>query len=211
VSGAFSSGVSHKSFGTAIDAAEVAADVATQAELDTVQTAVAFDGQTGMTIPNQPFLDAIGEFALISGRAMFSRFVLPIDMTIASISFVVNTGASSDDNIDVGIYTGAGAKIVASGAVSGKLNAAGTSNVDIVDTALTANTVYYAALASGTHGGSAAGIIFATPAYQRVIDFYGAALPTALTGQMTGSQHPLPAAITYQAHDRGPMFGLIKA
>lgn len=96
---------------------------------------------------------SVAATALTAQRSYFMRFVPSRNMTIARATFVVTTVSGGNDTIDVGIYTGSGTtmtRVAASGATSGTLNAGtGVKSINLA-ASLTAETVYYAALAVGT-------------------------------------------------------------
>jgi len=116
-------------------------------------------------------------------------------MTVTSLTFNVTTAASVNDACDVGIYDAVGARLVSSGSTLGKLNAATNPSVTVAATQLRAGVVYYAALACGAIGGTAAQS--AGPSYYGYLanQLFGATLGTMELAEMAAA-FPLPATFT---------------
>ena len=93
---------------------------------------------------------------LTAGRSYYQRFVAARNTNTATISYVIQTAAGSNDNVDVGIYSATTlAKVASSGATASKLNGTATRTSVTLVAALTAGTAYYAAISYGTAGSSA--------------------------------------------------------
>jgi hypothetical protein len=117
----------------------------------------ATNGQAGVYAPSvaggSPIITPIANFLY------FGRFVAPKAMTAKSIRFGLMTSASINDSCAVALYDSTGTQIATSGTIAGKLNAApGPQSITVPDTALTAGSIYYAALWFSTIGGTAATI-----------------------------------------------------
>jgi len=146
----------------------------------------------GFPAPHGALVAGSGGVALTGSRAYYARFVPTRNLAVSKIAFATSVAAGANDNVDVGIYNAAGERIVSSGATAGKLNAsAGVQTVSITETALTAGTVYYAALACGALGGTAATVIM-TAAGAGSGDLFGTAVGTVITG-VQNSAATLPA------------------
>jgi len=115
--------------------------------------------QAGLWVP--PGAPFCGQTAggLASTRAYFVRFACPKSQAVTKISFFVTTAASVDDPCDVGIYDSAATpnRLGSSGSTSGLLNSTGLKQAALTaPVALVQGQIYYAALACGTVGGTAA-------------------------------------------------------
>lgn len=134
--------------------------------------------QDGTHAPQIPW-GATSAPALSVGRVYYQRFVLPSAMTLRSITFGLQTADTADNAVHVGVYSGAGVRLVTSGPVTGKLNAAASSapKVTVPDTALLANTVYYAAFLAPVIANGATSVLFATPGNVGLAGAYGATMP----------------------------------
>ena len=181
MSGAFSSGVSHKSFGAEVDASELSG------YYDIDQATV------GIVVPTGNAWVA-SNLALTANRAHYCRFVPAEDMIATSIGFAVTVAAASDDNIDVAIYNSSKARLNSSGATGGKLNSTGVKSVAITATSLTAGSVYWAGISPGTFGGSAASCWGANIGNSLGHDILGA--DTAPI-EYENTAHVLPATATF--------------
>jgi hypothetical protein len=136
--------------------------------------------------------------AAVANRAYVMRFVPSRAMTIAVLAFCLSVAASQDDPCDVGIYDANWSRLVSAGATTGKLNSLATSikAIAITSTALAANTVYYAALAFGPIGGTAASIIGASfGGNGQLAGIFGSARPN-LWADFQANAYPLPASFT---------------
>jgi hypothetical protein len=146
-------------------------------------------GQPGMYAPM--VTSGTNSATAVANRGFLCRFVPSRNMTAALIGFTVSTAAGADDNVDVGIYSAAGAKLVSSGATAGKLNSQGAKTVAITATPLTAGTVYYGALSFGALGGTAA--VVTGVGYQSVFAFAAMGATIGLVeADAKAAQHPLP-------------------
>jgi uncharacterized protein DUF4082 len=111
------------------------------------------NGQAGHGLfPNQvPW--TVGTTTYAANRVYLTRFVLPCDFTVTSVKFR-SIGAGTN-NVDVGIYNTSSVRLASSGSTSGKKGATTWQTVNLSATvALTAGTVYYAALESDTADGT---------------------------------------------------------
>jgi hypothetical protein len=114
-------------------------------------------------------------------------------MTAIKIAFLVVTAATNDDPVDVGIYDSSGTQICHSGNQTGLLNSTGVKVITIPTTNLKADTRYYAAIAPGAVGGTAAGILAtAFVSGNADSDIMGTTIGTREYGIQNGSS-PLPA------------------
>lgn len=129
--------------------------------------------------------------ALTASRAHGLRVCPSRNMTIALIAFYVSTAAGADDACDVGIYSASYAKIVSSGATTGKLNGTGIQTISITPTTLVAGTVYYIAHSVGTFGGTAAQLLSTNIANAVWADIFGTTAGKRLMG-LQNTAHPLP-------------------
>lgn len=151
-------------------------------------------GQNGMwCVPNRVLLPSTTVAGASTYRA--ARFVPRRTLTVVKIGFVTTVAATNDDAVDVGIFDATGARLVSSGATTGKANAsAGPQTISITSTTLTAGTVYYVGFAYGTVGGTAATVqtlslgaaataqMFGTTAGTvEVVSAAGATLPATMT------------------------------
>ena len=115
--------------------------------------------QGGQYAPNIGPFCSNSAVALTASRLYLVRFVAHKTQNISKIAFFVTTAAGANDNCDVGIFNSAGTTLLASaGSTAGKLNQSpGPQTVTFTaPTAIRAGTVYYAAFACGTFGGTAA-------------------------------------------------------
>lgn len=154
-------------------------------------------GQTGVVAP-----EALGWFysavTATANLAYVARFVPKRDMTITKIRFVTTQAATNNDACDVGIYASdLATKLVSAGATSAVMNAtAGPQAITVASTALTAGTVYYAALSYGAVGGTAAKLAMADyDALANAPALFGNATPTReILTKVTS--HPLPSSLS---------------
>lgn len=132
----------------------------------------------------------------VANQAELTRFVPSRAMTIATIAFVVETAASLDDAVDVGIYDAAGNRLASSGAVTGQLNSVGVKNIGLTAAlTLAADTIYYAAWACGAVGGTAAVYTAISRGASNAVTLFGSGFPQ-LEGALKAASHPLPATIS---------------
>lgn len=113
-------------------------------------------------IPNRGYLFT----TQLAGASAYrlARFVPRRTIVVTKIGFSVTNAATNNDSIDVGLYDAAGNRLVSSGATAGKVNGAtGKQTIDITATTLSPGVVYYAGLAYGTVGGTAATISAVSP------------------------------------------------
>lgn len=157
----------------------------------------AFDrdnGQVGLFAPN-PLYGGTTNVILTASTLYVARFMPSRPFNAALIAYVVTSFATTDDNVDVGIFDSTGQRLVSSGATAGKLNTSnGVKTVSFTATALKAGTVYYAALACGTVGGTAATLTHHT-ASTAGSQFFGSSMPNISQG--TYAANPtLPASVS---------------
>lgn len=137
-------------------------------------------GQIGMwAIPNAGYNFTVGVTPAASTYRLM-RFVPSRTLVVAKIGFVVTTAATANDSVDVGLYDAAGTRLVSSGATAAKVNGStGKQTIDVTATTLQAGVAYYAGLAYGAVGGTAATLLSITPSHS------GAAL---MWGNTAGTQ-----------------------
>jgi len=118
-------------------------------------------------------------------------------MTVTKMTFVTTLAATNNDNCDVGIFSADGTTLLGSaGSTAGKLNAtAGVQTVSISSLTLVAGTVYYAAFAYGTVGGTAATLGINTTQAGNSGALMGATLPNVMQA-FQASAFPLTAPFT---------------
>lgn len=123
-----------------------------------------------------------------ANTARFARFIPRRKLTVVKIGFVTTNPATNDDAVDVGIYDATGAKLVSSGATTGKANAtAGAQTVSVASTVLNPGVVYYAALAYGAVGGTAATIQTLTAGAAGTVQMFGATAGLLDSGTQSGA------------------------
>ena len=155
----------------AIDAqgAAVATEAITRAVQDQYLDPIGQYG--GFLAPNQP-LGTVA-FTLTASRTYYCKFVATRSMNTTSIGFNLSTAAGSNDNVDVGIINATTlARVASSGATAGKLNGSLTKTTVPLVAALTAGTVYYAAISCGAIGSTAAaitGVQFTTANFTKLL------------------------------------------
>lgn len=88
-------------------------------------------------------------------RMYWARLVPSRNVLCRSIGFNVQTAALQNDAVVCTIEDSAGARLVSSGSVTGKLNATGFKSVAVTATPLIAGQVYYLGLYHPTTGGTA--------------------------------------------------------
>ena len=119
--------------------------------------------------------------------------MLDQDADAVSISYNVLTAAGSNDNVDVGIYDSALAKIVSSGSTAGKLNATGRQSVSVTTSNLSAGGIYYVAFACVAVGTTAAILNAAAFYSQTDAMMFGTAAPQLEAFHMAAG--PLPGTL----------------
>lgn len=143
-----------------------------------------------------------GTLTLVANRSYFARFCPTRAATVTAINFMVTTAASANDNVDVGIYNATTlARVASSGATASKLNATGPQSVAL-SASLTAGQPYFAAIACGTLGGTAAIVVSGTVTTANAARLFGNTPVDAYTSCHVDSQHPLPStsgAVTVNA------------
>lgn len=133
------------------------------------------NGQPGLHLPS-----LAGSSTTVAGaaRTFYERFVPSRPMTIIGVSVVTIVAAGANDTIEVGIMSAAGARLVTSGAVAGKLNAvAGVQTVTLSPIVLQPGTAYYLAVALTAPGGTAAQLCARGQGGAACWDIAGAAIP----------------------------------
>lgn len=130
--------------------------------------------QNGMwCVPNMGYV--FGSVVAGASAYRLARFVPSRNMTIVKIGFATTLAATNNDNIDVGLYDSVGNRLVSSGATAGKANAtAGPQTISVTSTQLAAGQVYYAGLAYGAVGGTAATLVTMTPNQNVLTTMFGA-------------------------------------
>jgi hypothetical protein len=181
------------------DAAYICADASSGA-------AVWLPFDDGGTAAAEPAYDHFGTMQMFPGwltaaanwesgdRAIFTPFVLPQDMTAKKMWYVTGGTTSGTANLDLGIYNAAKSRLVSTGSTA---FATGQSNtlivIDIADTDLDADTLYYLGMAMGSISGTCNFIRLPTGANA-----------TASIGQVfENSAMPLPATATWAIHSVG--------
>lgn len=147
----------------------------------------------------------------ITGRGFLQRFTPPKAMTITKIGFVVAVAASADDPCDVAIYNADVSVLLgSSGSKSGFLNSAGAKAVPLAaGVQVIAGQVYYAALANGPVGGTAAAI--ASTNQDGVIGSMFGAAPPYVEHIFGNGKFPLPNPFGALATTtQGPILALIQ-
>jgi hypothetical protein len=192
----------------AAGAADLADDIAALAVIDGLSEERELLMQDGTWAPQIPW-GATSAPSLAAGRVFYLRFVLPKAMTIRSVTFGLQVADTVDNPVHCGIYSAAGARLATSGAVSGKMNAAAPDKmkVTIPDTALLANTVYYAAFLVPTVTTGTTSVLFTTPGNAGLLTAFGAVMPTAFV-MWENSQTSLPttaAPIAASSTNAGPL------
>lgn len=166
------------------------------------------NGQVGMYAPSSPcFLP--GALTLVANQGRASRFVPSRNMTVTKIAFAVTTAAGSDDPVDVGIYSAAGAKLVSTGATTGQLNTIGPKSLTVTATTLVARTAYYVALSCGAIGTTAAIVIGASAAGIQAAQLFGTTIGLVEV-DAASSVHPLPSTWTVGAISGVGIFAAVK-
>ncbi|YCK83499.1 hypothetical protein M1D89_09850 [Arthrobacter sp. D3-18] len=124
--------------------------------------------------------------ALVANTAYARRVALSRRMTLTSVNFMVATASGTDDPVDAGTYSAAGARLVSSGAVTGKLNSVGVKSVTIATTILEPGTYYIVVAANSTASLISDSFIGAA---------FGTAMPQA-EGLTKVTSYPLPSTLT---------------
>jgi hypothetical protein len=146
-------------------------------------------GQAGLYVP-YPIPNGTG--GLIANRGYVVRFVAPRSMPISKIAFYVATAATADDPCDVGIYSGAAARLGSSGSQSGLLNSLGLKTVTLLALVnLIAGQTYYAAFACGPVGGTVVALTV-TVISPNLGNAFGALAPN-IEQSFNNAAFPLPA------------------
>jgi hypothetical protein len=131
--------------------------------------------------------------ASVANRGFVVRFVPSRAMAITLAAIAVNVAAGVDDPCDVGVYDASGHRLVSSGATSGLLNSTGLKTMTLA-IGLSAMTVYYAAFAFGTVGGSAAQVGGASFGSLYQEQAFSGAVPNVLA-MFKDAAYPLPATL----------------
>jgi hypothetical protein len=153
------------------------------------------NGQRGIIAPTASH--GVGTIVATASRAYYVRFVPSRPMQIVSIKFVVTAFSATDDAVDVGIINGTtGVRLVSSGATTGKVNTTNAvKSITVTSTALAANQAYYAGLAYGTVGGTAATLAGVTAGGTALgVTLFGTAVGTIEAGSTANAT--LPASAT---------------
>lgn len=133
------------------------------------------NGQLGLHLPS---LAGSGTNYAAAARTLYYRLVPSRPMSIVGASYTTIVAAASNDTIEIGFMSAAGARIVTSGAVAGKLNpAAGVQTVSLTATLLLPGLVYYFALATTAPGGTASQLCARGQSGAACWDIAGAAIP----------------------------------
>jgi hypothetical protein len=146
--------------------------------------------------------------AVAANVGRITRFEVERDMVVSSIAFSVSTAASNDDEVDVGIYDAGGARLVSSGATTGRLNSTGRKTVAIAPTLLRAGRFYYLAISTGAVGGTPATLIAVSPGSLGSSQFFGTTIGLVET-DAASSRHPLPSTWAIGAISSVGCFGAV--
>lgn len=150
-------------------------------------------GQAGIEAPSE--IVGYASFTPSAQVLYLVRFVPSRVMRLASISIAVGTAAGADDAIHVGIYDAAMARLINSGAVTGKMNGTGRKTAAFGSTlTVLPATVYYAAYLCPTVTGAPA-IAGANFVNGQFALLPGATVPKARLATMA-SQTILPSTAT---------------
>ena len=159
-------------------------------------------GQTGAwAIPNDGYnfsgMSINGQVTSSQGTVWASRFVPTRNMTIVKIGFCMYLAATTNDQIDVGLYDATGARLVHAGATSSVVNGStGVKTVAVSSTTLTAGTTYYAALWYGPTSGTPPSMVSITTGNNLVPQMFGAgAGALELTGMFESVTGGLPSTL----------------
>lgn len=150
--------------------------------------------------PMMPFPAQLGSLTVAGSTIYLVRFVPSRNMAITKLAFAVTTAASTNDNCDAGILDSAGNRLGSSGATAGKLNALGSPSVPFTAINLVAGSVYFAALAIGVLGGTAAVIQGMTDGTFRLNSLLNAGASDNRTFSLSFAANPtVPASLTLTA------------
>jgi hypothetical protein len=166
---------------------------------------------TGFLVP--PSLAAGGTAIVATGsRSYVVRFRSPVTATITKIAVVTTVAATNNDNCDAGIFSSDGVTLLGSaGSTAGKMNAtAGVQTLTLSGggVALTAGTIYYAAFAYGTVGGTAASFIPVSNVSGLFVGIAGVTMPNVMQG-IQSSAFPLAAPFSLTASSGSPTMALL--
>lgn len=141
------------------------------------RAAIRDNGQAGMFAgPNVG--GSMGAANIVANDAWFVRFVPSRNMLITKIAVGVATVASVNDSIDVGIFDTSGNLLGSAGSTAAIANSSGAHPLTLTSSVqLVAGTVYYAALAYGSIGGTAANFLGYNGASANA-GFFGSTVPT---------------------------------
>ncbi len=92
----------------------------------------------------------------VANRALYIPFILPDDMTCNKLFYVTGgTTTGGGSTLDIGIYDASGTRLVSTGSTAYNQNNNNTHTViDVADTALTGNTLYYLAFVGSSTSAS---------------------------------------------------------
>lgn len=156
-------------------------------------------GFAGQLVPDFPPETAISQ-GVTASRALIFRFVATKSRTITKINFVLSVSASANDNVDVGIYNSDLTSLLGSaGSTAGKLNVTpGRQSVNLTaGVPLQQGSIYYAAWASGTQGGTAASVAMTSYAVSNIVSIVtGSATAPNVIQTFQASAFPLAAPFT---------------
>lgn len=122
------------------------------------------------------------QITVTASRGYYGRFVPSEDLVASKIAFIVSTAAGSNDNVDVGIYDSTGTRLTSAGSTAGLLTPSGRKTLSFTPVTLRAGKVYYAAIAAGPVGTTAAIIVGAGWNENSIPTIMGASLPDIACG-----------------------------
>jgi hypothetical protein len=135
----------------------------------------------------------------VASRCFFHRVLSPRAMSIASLGLLVNNVATTDDQIDWGLYDATGAAIFRKGATAGMVNGGpGVTSLPMAAT-LAAESVYYVGFAYGPAGGTAASLGLADWSGLGNLPFMFGATAGVAELAIAAGVFPLPAQIAFAA------------
>lgn len=159
-----------------------------------------FDRDLGVPGVLAPMPCGFSTFAPSASRAYLARFVPSRNMNITGIAFGVHLAATANDNVDVGLYDNTGTRIISTGSTAGKLNALGTKFLTFASTPLTKGVAYFAALATGTIGGTGCQLGLGNVASVSVSSLFAGVADTPdnrCIAMFKNSSFPLPSSLPF--------------
>lgn len=101
-------------------------------------------------VPNQTLSGAASAVWTAANRAIYVPFWLPVRLLVTQLFSW--TGATASGNIDVGLYSASGAKLVSSGSTAQSASVNVLQAFNIADIALAPGTYYFAVAMDNTTG-----------------------------------------------------------